>query len=103
MIGLTTRVSETTPAHAVTGPNAANFVRHGPSGLQMKTLDLRYNEMWNDWAGDGLLLPDEQPRGRYAHGELTLSWKNLSVEVRHTAGTLFGRSTTTRKQILTNG
>lgn len=106
MIGLTTRVSDPDPAPATARATTADAdVRHRPpggSGFGKKPLDLRYNEMWNDWAGDGPLLPAAEP-ARGAHGQLALSWKNLTVEVRHTAGTLFGRSTTTRKQILTNG
>lgn len=101
MIGLATRASDPTPAFAATDAD----VPHRPPAVSGRTkmLDLRYNEMWNDWAGDELLLPAAAEPARCAHGQLVLSWKNLTVEVRHTVGSLFGPSKTTRKEILTDG
>lgn len=63
-------------------------------------LDLRYNEMWNDC--DGAYEPKEPPV-QNAHGQIVLSWKNLSVSVKKADKKLFGRTKVAYKPILVNG
>lgn len=62
-------------------------------------LDLRYNEMWNDWNGNGESL---EPN-KFDHDHLVLSWKRLNVSVKKTTHKFFKSSETTYKQILHNG
>lgn len=69
-------------------------------------LDLRYNEMWNDWDGTGERRRDS---GRWfddvpcEDGQLVLSWKRLNVYATITKHTFFGSSEVVHKQILRNG
>ncbi|XP_022162902.1 protein scarlet-like [Myzus persicae] len=66
--------------------------------LQRRMLDLRYNEMWNDWDGtNGHQTPKES-----IHGHLVLSWKKINVYVEQITQKFFQPSKTTYKQILHN-
>eukprot|EP00102_Acyrthosiphon_pisum_P025404 XP_016662614.1 PREDICTED: protein scarlet isoform X2 [Acyrthosiphon pisum] len=66
--------------------------------LQKSSLDLRYNEMWNDWDG----MDEHQTPKESVHGHLVLSWKNINVQVKQTTQKFFQRSKTSYKQILHN-
>ncbi|XP_027845081.2 protein scarlet-like [Aphis gossypii] len=66
--------------------------------LQRRTLDLRYNEMWNDWDN----TYEQQMPKKFVHGHLVLSWKKISVQVKQTTKTFFHGSKTSYKQILHN-
>lgn len=81
--------------------NSTIFLFPLPPVLQKETLDLRYNEMWNDWDGTGETATDEERR--HPRGQLVLSWKRLNVTVKRTAEKFFTRSHTTYTQILHNG
>lgn len=62
-------------------------------------LNLRYNEMWNDWDGANECV---EPKPR-EHGQLVLSWRELNVFVKKTTDKFVGTSKTAYKQILFNG
>ncbi|XP_060864829.1 protein scarlet-like [Metopolophium dirhodum] len=66
--------------------------------LQRRTLDLRYNEMWNDWDG----MDEHQTTKESVHGHLVLSWKKINVQVKQTTQKFFQPSKTSYKQILHN-
>ncbi|KAF0757204.1 protein scarlet-like, partial [Aphis craccivora] len=66
--------------------------------LQLKSLNLRYNEMCNDWDG----LHEYLDPKKYEHGQLVLSWKRLNVSVENTTQNFFISSKVTRQQILYN-
>ncbi|XP_026807077.1 protein scarlet-like isoform X1 [Rhopalosiphum maidis] len=66
--------------------------------LQRRTLDLRYNEMWNDWDSTA----EHQMPKKYVHGHLVLSWKKINVHVKQTTKTFFRGTKTSYKQILHN-
>lgn len=63
-------------------------------------MDLRYNEMWNDWDGTD---ESKTPKEESIHGNLVLSWKKINVHVKQTTQKFFQRSKTSYKQILHNG
>ncbi|XP_025203991.1 protein scarlet-like isoform X2 [Melanaphis sacchari] len=65
---------------------------------KMKSLDLRYNEMCNDWNSLHECLDPK----KYEHGQLVLSWKRLNVSVEYTTQNFFVSSKITRQQILYN-
>jgi len=67
--------------------------------FQRRTLDLRYNEMWNDWDN----TYEQQMPKKFIHGHLVLSWKKINVQVKQTTKTFFHGSKTSYKQILHNG
>lgn len=67
--------------------------------LQLKSLNLRYNEMCNDWDG----LHEYLDPKKYEHGQLVLSWKRLNVSVENTTQNFFISSKVTHQQILYNG
>lgn len=67
--------------------------------MAQKTLDLRYNELWNDWA-----TADElQSKTDDVHGESLLSWRHLTVSAKQVTQKFFKRSEITYKNILDNG
>lgn len=63
-----------------------------------KSLNLRYNEMCNDWDG----LHECIDPMKYEHGQLVLSWKRLNVSVEKITQKFFQKSKITRQQILYN-
>jgi len=67
--------------------------------LQTKSLNLRYNDMCNDWDG----LHECLDQKNYEHGQLVLSWKRLNVSVKEITQKFFESSKITRQQILYNG
>lgn len=63
-------------------------------------LDMRYNEMWNDWDGTGEV---QKPKMGSPQGQLELSWKKLNVTVEQTIHKFFLQSKIIYNQILHNG
>lgn len=69
--------------------------------LQKKTLDLRYNEMWQAW--NDTASEDNDYSTELFKPDLVLSWKQLNVTVTKKIPKLFGRNEFVNKQILNNG
>ncbi|VVC40125.1 Hypothetical protein CINCED_3A015275 [Cinara cedri] len=70
-----------------------------------KMLDLRYNEMSNDWDGTGevrSVRPRDVGKWHAHHGQLVLSWKRLNVSVKTVTQKFFSPSKIAYKQILYN-
>lgn len=70
--------------------------------LQKKTLDLRYNEMWQAW-NDTAAEEDVNNSTSLFKEDLVLSWKQLNVTVVKKNPKLFGRSKIVHQKILDNG
>ncbi|XP_050436888.1 protein scarlet-like [Adelges cooleyi] len=65
-------------------------------------LDLRYNEMWNDWDGSAGDFGEPVILEQQQHGRLVLSWKRLNVRVTKKTHRLVKPTKLTSKQLLFN-
>ncbi|XP_050436668.1 protein scarlet-like [Adelges cooleyi] len=65
-------------------------------------LDLRYNEMWNDWDGSAGDFGEPVILEQQQHGRLVLSWKRLNVSVTKKVHRLVKPTKVTSKQLLFN-
>lgn len=63
-----------------------------------QTLDLRYNDLWDDWDA----TDEFQNQTGDAHGPLLLSWKKLNVSVEQITQKIFRPAEVTYKKILDN-